>query len=179
VKHTLVALVLDRPAVLYRTIGLFRRRGFQIDSLAVGASETPGISRITMVVDADNVEQPIKQLDRLIEVLSVNDLTGASTVEREIALVKIRVLPSRRAEMIALAGVYGAKVVDVDVQSMVLELAAYPAKVTNFITIAQQFGIMEMMRSGRIAMLRGGEVSPAAMQEIPALDGAQVGAAIQ
>lgn len=154
VTHTLVALVQDHPGVLHRVVSLFRRRGYNIESLTVGHSEMPGISRMTVVVEAD-VEQVIKQLYRLVEVLKVVDLSDEPTVEREMTLIKIHAPSRARAEIIALANIYGAKIVDVGTQTMVLELAAYPAKVENFISVIRQFGIKEMMRSGRIAMIRG------------------------
>jgi acetolactate synthase I/III small subunit len=156
--HTLIILMQDRPGVLQRTITLFRRRAFNLQSVAVGPTETPGISRMTVVVEADHVEQVVKQLYRVIEVLKVTDLTDEPAVHREIALIKAHVAPGARAEAIALAGVYGAKVVDVGARSMVFEIAAYPTKVESFIDVLRPFGIKEMMRSGRIAMMRGAQV---------------------
>lgn len=160
-NHTLHVLMQDRPGVLQRTITLFRRRAFNLRSVAVGPSETAGVSRMTVVVEADDVEQVVKQLYGVIEVLKVVELTDEPAVHREVALIKIRVPPGSRAEAIALAGVFGAKVVDVGARSMVLEIAAYPAKVENFIEVLQSFGIEEMVRSGRIALLRGAKVRPA------------------
>ena len=97
-KHTLVALMQDRPAVLHRVVSLFRRRGYNIDSLALGQSETAGVSRMSLVVDAENVEQVVKQLYRLVEVLKVTDVTNERTVEREAALVKVSAPSSTRRE---------------------------------------------------------------------------------
>jgi acetolactate synthase I/III small subunit len=156
--HTLLILMQDHPGALQRTITLFRRRAFNLHSVAVGPSETPGVSRMTVRVEADNVEQVVKQLYRVIEVLKVTDLTEEPAVHREIALIKIHVPVGTRAEAIALAGVFGAKVLDVGTRSMVFELAAYPAKVENFVEVLRPFGIKEMVRSGRIAMLRGTQV---------------------
>lgn len=154
-KHTIVALVQDRPGVLSRVVGLVRRRGYNIESLAVGHSETPGISRITLVVEWEDVEQVVKQLYRLIEVLKVSDVTNDPTVEREMALMKIHAPSAKRAELVALAEVFDAKIVDVGVNTMVIEMTGSPSKVQNFIDVVKPFGVKEMMRTGRIAMVRG------------------------
>jgi acetolactate synthase-1/3 small subunit len=154
-KHTIVALVQDRPGVLSRVVGLVRRRGYNIESLAVGHSETPGVSRITLVVEWEDVEQVVKQLYRLIEVLKVSDVTSDSTVEREMALMKLHAPSAKRAEIVALAEVFDAKIVDVGVTTMVIEMTGSPSKVQNFIDVVKPFGIKEMMRTGRIAMVRG------------------------
>ena len=154
-KHTVVALVQDRPGVLNRAVSLFRRRGFNIESLAVGHSETPGVSRMTLVVEAEDVEQVTKQLYRLIEVLKVSDVTSDPTVEREMALVKIHAPSGSRPEIVALTGMFGAKIVDVGYNTMVIEMTGTPSKVENFIEVVRPFGVKEMMRTGRIAMVRG------------------------
>ena len=154
-KHTIVALLQDRPGVLSRVVGLIRRRGFNIESLAVGHSETPGVSRITMVIEWDDVEQVVKQLYRLIEVLKVSDVTNDPTVEREMALMKIHVPSGKRPEIVALAEVFDAKIVDVGQSTMVVEMTGSPSKVQNFIDVVKPFGIKEMMRTGRLAMVRG------------------------
>jgi acetolactate synthase-1/3 small subunit len=167
-KHTLVALMQDHPGVLNRVVSLIRRRDFNIESLAVGHSETPGVSRMTLVVDAAEVEQVIKQLYRLIEVLKVSDLTHDSAVEREMALVKIHAPNSRRAELVALTGVYGAKTLDVAADSMVIEVTGTPAKVESFLDVVRPFGIKEMMRTGRLAMGRGTPAPHAAASALAA-----------
>ncbi len=154
-KHTIVALMQDRPGVLNRCVSLFRRRGFNIESLSVGHSETPGVSRMTLVVEAEDVEQVTKQLYRLIEVLKVSDVTNDPTVEREMALVKIHAPPPSRAEIVALTSVFDAKIVDVGVNTMIVEMTGTPAKVENFIEVIRPFGMKEMMRTGRMAMVRG------------------------
>lgn len=154
-KHTVVALVQDRPGVLNRAVSLFRRRGFNIESLAVGHSETPGVSRMTLVVEAEDVEQVIKQLYRLIEVLKVSDVTNDPTVEREMVLVKIHAPAASRPEIVALTGVFDAKIVDVGYNTMVVEMTGTPSKVENFVEVIRPYGVKEMMRTGRIAMVRG------------------------
>jgi acetolactate synthase-1/3 small subunit len=178
-KHTIVALLQDRPGVLSRVVGLIRRRGFNIESLAVGHSETPGVSRITMVIEWDDVEQVVKQLYRLIEVLKVSDVTNDPTVEREMALMKIHVPGGKRPEIVALAEVFEAKIVDVGQTTMVIEMTGSPSKVQNFIDVVKPFGIKELMRTGRIAMVRGGrghnaeeilEGNGHAAEKVPALN---------
>ncbi|MCE2850093.1 MAG: acetolactate synthase small subunit [Roseiflexaceae bacterium] len=153
--HTLVVLMQDRPGVLNRAVSMFRRRGYNIASLSVGHTETPGVSRMTIVVESDNVEQVVKQLYRLVEVLKVSDVTGEPVVEREMALIKLHVPSQQRAEIVALTEVFAAKIVDVAVNTMVIEMTGGPAKVENFIDMVRPFGIKEMMRTGRIAMVRG------------------------
>jgi acetolactate synthase-1/3 small subunit len=153
--HTLVVLMQDRPGVLNRAVSMFRRRGYNIASLSVGHTETPGVSRMTVVVESDNVEQVVKQLYRLVEVLKVSDVTGEPVVEREMALIKLHVPSQQRAEIVALTEVFAAKIVDVAVNTMVIEMTGGPAKVENFIDMVRPFGIKEMMRTGRIAMVRG------------------------
>jgi len=156
-KHTLVALMQDQPGVLNRVASLFRRRDFNIESLTVGHTETPGISRMTIVVDATqtSVEQVSKQLYRLIEILKVSDVTTDPNVARELMMIKVHVPPGRRAEVASLADVFEAKIVDVGPDSMMLELTAGPDKVENFIELVRPYGIREMVRTGRVAMVRG------------------------
>jgi acetolactate synthase-1/3 small subunit len=154
-KHTIVALVQDRPGVLNRAVSLFRRRGFNIESLVVGHSETPGVSRMTLLVEAEDVEQVVKQLYRLVEVLKVSDVSDDATVEREMVLIKIHASGSGRAEIVAITTVFGAKVVDVGTNTMIVEMTGTPAKVQNLIDVIRPFGIKEMMRTGRIVMVRG------------------------
>ncbi len=156
-KHTLVALMQDHPGVLNRVSSLFRRRGFNIESLSVGHTETPGISRMTIVIDSTDtsVEQVTKQLYRLIEVLKVSDVTADPNVSRELVMLKVHAPASRRAEISSLADVFEAKIVDVAHDSLMLELTAGPDKVDNFVELVRPFGIREMVRTGRVAMVRG------------------------
>ena len=153
-QHTLIALVQDRPGVLNRVVSLFRRRGFNIESLAVGHSETPGVSRMTLVVDAPDVEQVTKQLFRLIEVLKVHEVTGDSTVEREMALMKVNAQRSSLGELVALTNVFGAKIADAGAGSVIIEISGVTTQIDAFIEAVRPFGIKEIMRSGRIAMSR-------------------------
>lgn len=154
-QHTIVALMQDHPGVLSRAVNLFRRRGYNIASLAVGHTETPGVSRMTVVVESDDVEQVVKQLYRLIDVIKVSDVTEDSTVDREMALVKVHANSATRAEIATLAEIFDAKIVDVGSNTMIIEMTGTPGKVENFVEVIQPFGIKEMMRTGRIAMVRG------------------------
>ena len=153
--HVLVALMQNRPGVLHRAVSLFRRRGYNIESLAVGHSETAGVSRMTLVVDAEDVEQVIKQLYRLIEVLKVTDVTNEHTVERESALVKVSAPAAQRAGIVATAAACGAQILDVGESTMVIEMTGEPEEVDRFVEAIRPFGLKEMMRGGRIAMVRG------------------------
>ena len=162
-KRTLVALVEDKPGVLNRIVSLFRRRTFNIESLTVGHSEQPGVSRLTMVVEAENVpaEQFVYQLDKLIPVLDVTDLTETLSVVRELALIKVKADSRTRGEIMQLVDVYRAKIIDVSLQSLVIEVVGDEDRVQSLIGLLQPFGILEIVRTGRVAMLRGAEVSNA------------------
>lgn len=153
-QHTLIALLQDHPGVLNRAVSLFRRRGFNIASLAVGHSEVPGVSRMTLVVDREHVEQVVKQLDRLIEVLAVHDITNDSVVEQEACLVKVTAA-SGLAELVSIAREFDARIVDVTAAVMILVLMDAPDRVGAFVERLGPFGVLELTRSGRIAMARG------------------------
>jgi acetolactate synthase-1/3 small subunit len=172
-KHTIVALVQDRPGVLSRVAGLVRRRGYNIESLAVGHSEQPGISRMTIVVESDHVEQVVKQLYRLIEVIKVSDVTDDPTVEREMVVIKLHAPAASRHEIVSMCGVFDAKIVDVGNTTMIVEMTGNPSKVENFIEVVRPYGIKEMMRTGRIAMVRGAR-GHNADQYVEASNGVQV-----
>lgn len=162
-KHTLVALMQDQPGVLNRVASLFRRRSFNIESLAVGHTETPGVSRMTLVVDGEqtSVEQVIKQLYRVIEVLKVSDVTHDPNVARELVLIKVYAPAARRAEIHSLASVFEARIADVGTDTLMLELTAAPDRVDSFVELVQPFGIREMVRTGRVAMVRGAQTHTA------------------
>ena len=173
-KHTLVALMQNRPGVLHRAVSLFRRRGYNIDSLAVGQSEARGVSRMSLVVDAEDVEQVIKQLYRLVEVLKVADVTNERTVERETALVKVSAPSAARADVVATTNACGATILDVGATSMVVEMTGAPDDVDRFIDAIRPFGLKEMMRTGRIAMTRAAPPHAAAERMEPPLNAATV-----
>ena len=155
--HTITALVEDKPGVLARVAGLFRRRGFNIASLAVGQSEQPGLSRMVFVVDGDQytVDQATKQLDKLIEIVRVSDITHEEIVSRELAIIKVRTTSSTRAEIIEVIQLFRANVVDVGSQTLVIEITGEEDKINALINLLEPFGILEMMRTGRVAMVRG------------------------
>jgi acetolactate synthase-1/3 small subunit len=155
--HTLSVLVENKPGVLARISGLFARRGFNITSLAVGETETPLVSRMTIVVSADNkpIEQVVKQLHKLINVLRIDELEPDSSVEREIALIKVSASPGKRAEVLEVVEIFRAKVVDVDAQSVVVEAAGSPEKTRALQEMLRPYGIVELARTGRIALGRG------------------------
>lgn len=157
-RHTLVALMEDKPGVLDRVASLFRRRNFNIESLTVGHSETPGISRMTVVAEGDDptIEQVVKQLYKLINVTRVTDVTGEPTVVRELALMKIHATPPNRAEILQLVDIFRAQVVDVARNSLTIEITGDEEKVEGLAALLRPYGIMEMVRTGRVAMLRGG-----------------------
>ncbi|MEZ4502167.1 MAG: acetolactate synthase small subunit [Dehalococcoidia bacterium] len=156
-KHTVVALVEDRPGVLNRVASLFRRRGFNIDSLAVGTTEEQGISRMTIVVDgADGiVEQVEKQLYKLIDVVKVSDLTKEEAVLRELALIKVRCNTERRRDVLDIVEMFRAQVVDVSPTSLIVQVVAAEDRVNALIENLKPFGIRELTRTGRVAMARG------------------------
>ena len=156
-KHTVVALVEDRPGVLNRVASLFRRRGFNIDSLAVGTTEEPGISRMTIVVASENgiVDQVQKQLAKLIDVIEVADLTGEDTVIRELALIKVACTTEQRREILDLVDIFRARAVDVAPGSLIIQIVAEERQFNSLIENLEPYGIMELTRTGRIAMLRG------------------------
>ncbi len=156
-KHTIVTLVEDKPGVLNRVSSLFRRRGFNIESIAVGHAEIPGVSRMTIVVDgsAVSVEQVRKQLDKLVNVIRITDITDSSLVARELALIKVRSTPGTRGEIIEIVDIYRAKIVDVSMDSIVVEVTGDEDKIESLMRLLKGYGIREVARTGRIAMQRG------------------------
>jgi acetolactate synthase-1/3 small subunit len=160
VKRILAVLVENHPGVLTRVSGLIRRRGFNIESLAVGVTDNPDISRITLVVDGDEaqLQQVTKQLQKLIEVLLVSDLDSDNSVARELALVKVAAGPAVRPQVLQLAGIFRANVVDVGKEAVTIEVTGTHDKVEALIGLAREFGIQEVVRTGVIAMSRGAGV---------------------
>ena len=155
--HTITALVEDKPGVLTRVASLFRRRGFNIASLAVGGSEQRGLSRMTFVVDGDQytVDQATKQLDKLIDVVRVSDISEQDIVARELALIKVKSTPETRGEIIETIHLFRAGIVDVGAKSLIVEITGEEDKIHALINLLEPFGILEMMRTGRVAMVRG------------------------
>lgn len=157
-KHILVAVVEDKPGVLTRVASLFRRRGFNIQSLAVGHSEQPELSRMTIVVSGDSsvVEQVRKQLDKLINVIRVSDITEEAIVARELSLIKVKATTSTRNEIIQIVDVFRANIVDVASDSLTVEVTGDENKVSSLFELLRGFGIKEMARTGTVALTRGG-----------------------
>jgi acetolactate synthase-1/3 small subunit len=160
-KHTISVLVEDEAGVLTRIAGLFARRGFNIESLAVGPAEQVGISRITMVVPGDDntIEQLTKQLYKLINVLKVQDITQVPCVERELMLLKINATASNRAEVIELAQVFRARIVDISEETLTIEVVGDPGKMVAIVQMLHKFGIREIARTGKIALPRDSGVN--------------------
>jgi acetolactate synthase-1/3 small subunit len=156
-KHTLIALVADKPGVLNRVASLFRRRGFNIESIAVGHSELPHLSRMTIVVDGATtiVEQVRKQLDKVVDVVRVSDITGDDIVARELALIKVRATSATRSEIIQIVDIFRANIVDVASDSVTIEATGDENKIDSLYSLLRGFGIREIARTGRIAMGRG------------------------
>lgn len=156
-KHTLVALVADRPGVLNRMASLFRRRGFNIDSIAVGHSEQPNLSRMTIVIDGTTtmVEQVRKQLDKVIDVIKVTDISGPKTVARELALLKVHTTAATRSEVMQIVDIFRAKIIDVAPDTVTIEATGDEEKIDSLYNLLRVFGVKELTRTGRIAMTRG------------------------
>jgi len=153
--------VQDEPGVLTRVAGLFRRRGFNIESLSVGHCEQPGLSRMTIVVKGDDaqVDQVTKQLDKLINVVNVTDITRRDMVARELALIKVAAQAEDRSEIMQIVDIYRAKIVDVAVESLTVEVTGGEDKVESLLRLLLPFGITEMARTGRTALTRGSKSS--------------------
>lgn len=156
-RHTLTVTVENNPGVLTRVAGLFSRRGFNIDSLAVGRTENPRISRMTIIVEGDNqvVEQVTKQLHKLVDVIKINDITHSPHVDRELVLIKVHAEPSARAEIMQLVDIFRARIVDVGSKTLTVEVTGDEGKIDAFELSLRPFGIKELVRTGKVAMLRG------------------------
>lgn len=156
-RHTIIAWLEDKPSVLNRVTGLFSRRNFNIESLNVGHSESPGISRMTFVARGTerDLQQVTTQLDKLINVVHIADVTHEPAVVREMALIKVTATGQTRGEIMQLVDIYRASVVDVDMTSLIIQIVAPEDRVNSLIKLLENFGIEEMVRTGRVAMVRG------------------------
>src|SRR5512143_2295295 len=156
-KHTLVALVENKPGVLMRVAGMFRRRNFNIESLTVGHTETPELSRMTIVVDGQHTDiaQVERNLGKMVHVIGLNDLTHQPIVARDLALIRVQADGAKRAELMQIADIFRAKIVDVTHEAVIIEIAATEQKVDSLVELCKPFGIIEMVRTGRVAMMRG------------------------
>lgn len=155
--NTFVVLVEDQPGVLTRVSSLIRRRGFNIDSLTVGHTETPGVSRMTIDVETDEfgARRIEAHLYKLIEVLRVDNVTRRPAIFRELAILKVATTPETRAQIFQLAPIYRARIIDVSTESLVIEITGNADKVESLIEVLQPYGLLELARTGRLAMLRG------------------------
>ena len=156
-QHTLIALVEDKPGVLNRVASLFRRRGFNIDSLTVGHTDVDGISRMTIVMNSDNVsaDRVTAYLYKLVNVIQVEDVTSRPTVRRDLAMIKVAVSANNRTEIIQLVDVFRARIVDVANDSVIIEITGDEEKIDGFVDVLRPYGILEMVRTGLVSMLRG------------------------
>ncbi len=158
-QYTFIALVENKPGVLNRVASLFRRRNFNIESLAVGRTENPEISHMTMVVDCPNGEVDAHKLEanlyKLVNVIDVQDVTHQPAVTRDLALIKVKAGPDRRAEVNGLAGIFRARIVDVAADSVIIEITGTEDKIEGMIELLRPIGIVGMVRTGQIAMMRG------------------------
>jgi acetolactate synthase I/III small subunit len=156
-KHTLAVLVKNKPGVLARVAGLFSRRGYNIDSLAVGVMEDPDVSRMTIVVHGDDavLEQVTKQFNKLVDFITVSDIGRDDAVGRELALIKVAADLNSRAEIVQIANIFKARIVDIALNSMIIEVTGDEGKIEAIEKLLRQFGINEIVRTGKIALVRG------------------------
>ncbi|MEN6463180.1 MAG: acetolactate synthase small subunit [Syntrophomonas sp.] len=156
-KHTLAVTVENKPGVLTRVATLFRRRGYNIESLTVGTTETPATSRMTIVVEGDDqiLEQVTKQLYKLVEVIKIIDITEERSVDRELVLVKVKADNNNRAEIVQIVDIFRARIVDIGRNSLIIEATGDSGKIDAIEDSLKPFGILELVRTGKIALVRG------------------------
>lgn len=156
-RHTLSVLVEDKPGVLARIAGLFSRRGFNIDSLAVGPTEHPEVSRMTIVVNVEGspLEQVTKQLNKLVEVIKIVELDPTASVNRELVMVKVAATAETRGQVLDTVQLFRAKVVDVATDAITIQITGNAGKITDFLRVLEPFGIRELVQSGMVAIGRG------------------------
>jgi acetolactate synthase-1/3 small subunit len=156
-QQTIIALVENKPGVLNRVASLFRRRNFNLESLNVGRTENPGISRMTIVMDGESldVRKVEAHLYKLVNVLDVQELTDQPSVSRDLALIKVRAMPEQRAEIANLASIFRGKIVDVAPDSVIVEVTGTEDKIESLLELLRPVGLLEMVRSGQVAMIRG------------------------
>ncbi len=161
-QHTLIALVEDKPGVLNRVASMFRRRAFNIESLTVGHTDQPGVSRMTIVIDSSqtNAERVIANLYNLINVIQIDDISNVPSVIRDLAIIKVSARADHRAEVMQLVDVFRARIVDVATDSLIIEITGTEDKIEGFVDVLRPFGIIEMVRTGAVAMARGPAALP-------------------
>jgi acetolactate synthase-1/3 small subunit len=159
-KHTIAVIVENKSGVLTRIAGLFSRRSFNIESLSVGATDNPDYSRMTLSVQGDEVvlEQVIKQLSKLINVIRVSELSPDESIERELAIIKVSADKENRSEIMQLVSVFRANIIDVSARSMIIEVTGDEQKIDALVLLLRQFGIKELARTGKVSMIRGARV---------------------
>jgi acetolactate synthase-1/3 small subunit len=167
-KHTLSVLVENKPGALARIATMFARRGFNIESLAVGPTAHQDISRITLRVDCEthDLDQIEKQIHKLVNVLRVTELVAGESLERELCLIKVAAPPARRAELMSLGDVFGARVADLSTETLVFELVGTPDEIDSFEELVRPHGVKELVRTGRIGLARTARNSPRARQHV-------------
>lgn len=156
-RHTLTVLVENQPGVLTRVAGLFSRRGYNIESLAVGETHEASISRMTIVADGDDrvIEQVVKQLDKLVDVIEVRDISDDEHVDRELVLIKVNAEPAMRGEIMQIVDIFRARIVDIGQNTLIIECTGDEGKILAIEKSLKPFGILELVRTGKIAMVRG------------------------
>jgi acetolactate synthase-1/3 small subunit len=156
-RHVLSALVQNQPGVLAHISGMLASRGFNIDSLAVGETEDPNLSRMTFVVHGDDaeLEQVRKQLDKVVTVVAVQDISSEDFVERDLMLIKVNSSPQQRTEVVLLVEMFRGRVVDISPENLMIEISGQERKIEAFIDMMRPYGIIELARTGRIALVRG------------------------
>lgn len=156
-RHTISALVENKPGVLARIAGLFSRRGFNIESLTVSETQDPGLSRMTIVVSADDIviEQVEKQLNKLVDVVKVSDITGKQTVDRELVFIKVKADSAARGEIMQIASIFRAQIIDLSDSSLIIEMTGDADKTSAIIDLMSRFGIIEVLRTGKVSLTRG------------------------
>lgn len=159
-RHVISAVVHNQPGVLAHVSGMLASRNFNIDSLAVGETEDPELSRMTFVVkgDANVLEQVRKQLDKIVTVVKVHDISSEDFVERDLMLIKVNCSPAQRTEIVLLVEMFRGRVVDIALETMMIEISGQESKVEAFIDLMRPFGILELARTGRIALVRGSRI---------------------
>jgi acetolactate synthase-1/3 small subunit len=166
-QHIIIALVEDKPGVLNRIASKWRQRGFNIESLAVGHSETAGLSRMTFVVDANtDAEQVVKQLDKLVDVVEIRDISDENTISRELALIKVKATAENRSLIIEIVNIFRADIIDVGPESLIIEVTGPDDKIDAMFNLLKDYGVVEIVRTGRVALLRGAASSTPALHEL-------------
>lgn len=178
-RHVISALVINEPGVLANVAGMFAARGFNIDSLVVGRTENPDLSRMTVVVDADDntLEQVRKQLAKLVPVVKVRDFAGTAYIERDLSLITVAAGPEKRSEVIEIVNLFRGKIVDVAKGSLIVELAGPEQKIEALVELLSPYGIKELARTGVIAMSRGSQTTREEAAEKPRQRKRSLGAA--